>query len=369
MAHTDNAHAFTAIRGVQGGREYYVAMVPLQVIPKIFLFDDADLPPDLRAQRTLNRARVPEIARYLVENPRNYIFSALTASIDGAVQFVPLDGAGPAKAVGRLIVPMTARLLINDGQHRRAAVEEALKERPELGDETLSVIFFADAGLKRSQQMFADLNRHVVRPPQSLAVLYDQRDPLAQLAYRLVARVDVFKHLTELEKTSVPSQANKLFTLSGIYQATKTLLAKSKKQTVTTSEEDLAATFWQEVGRVIPDWRLAADKRVSCVELRRDYVHAHGVTLSALGCAGATLLAQDRKTWKTRLRKLQRVDWSRSASLWEGRALVSGRVSKAHTQVILTTNLLKLRLGLTLSPEEQRIEREFSSRRSSRIAA
>ena len=56
---------------------------------------------------------------------------------------------------GKLTVPMTARFIVNDGQHRRAAIEEALKERPELGDETISVVFFLDVGLRRSQQMFA----------------------------------------------------------------------------------------------------------------------------------------------------------------------------------------------------------------------
>ena len=39
---------------------------------------------------------------------------------------------------------MTSRFIINDGQHRRAAIEEALKERPELGDETIAVVFFLD---------------------------------------------------------------------------------------------------------------------------------------------------------------------------------------------------------------------------------
>ena len=59
-----------------------------------------------------------------------------------------------------LHVPMDARLLINDGQHRRAAVEEAMKDCPELRDDHVPVIFFIDKGLKRSQQMFADLNKH-----------------------------------------------------------------------------------------------------------------------------------------------------------------------------------------------------------------
>jgi DNA sulfur modification protein DndB len=365
----DNTHSFSAIRGTQGGRDYYVAMVPLKVIPKLFLFDDAELPPDLRAQRMLNRTRVPEIARYLIDNPRNYTFSSLTASVDGRVLFEPFGDAGYAGNIGRLLVPMTARFLINDGQHRRAAIEEALKERPELGEETLSVIFFIDAGLKRSQQMFADLNRHVVRPPQSLAVLYDHRDPFAQLVCRLVGRVGVFKNLTEMEKTSVPSQANKLFSLSGIHQATRTLLAWGKKRRITQEQEDLAWEFWQEVGRCIPDWQLAAEKKVSCVELRRDYIHAHGVALLALGCLGSCLLVKEPRTWKATLKPIRKLDWGRSnAESWEGRALVGGRISKAFINVWLTTNLLKQCVGVPLTDAERQVETDFERRRTARTA-
>ena len=47
---------FPAIRGVQAGREYYVSMCPLRVIPKIFLFNEEEVVPELRAQRVLNKA-------------------------------------------------------------------------------------------------------------------------------------------------------------------------------------------------------------------------------------------------------------------------------------------------------------------------
>ena len=126
----DNCHGFAAIRGVQAGREYYVAMLPLKIVAKLLQFDEPDLPAELRAQRSLNRARVPVIARYLIENPREYTLSSLTASVDGKVRFEPLGEAPAAKTVGRLLIPMSARFLINDGQHRRAAIESALRERP-----------------------------------------------------------------------------------------------------------------------------------------------------------------------------------------------------------------------------------------------
>lgn len=362
--HTESfSYSFAALRGVQAGRPYFVTMCPLKLIPKIFLFDEDELPPELRAQRTLNRARVPEIAQYLVENRHEYVFSAITASVDGAVKFQSIDGNGTASNMGQLIIPMTAKFIINDGQHRRAGIEEALKERPELGDETISVVLFLDRKLERSQQMFADLNKHAVRPTKSLGILYDLRDPLSQLARNLISSVAVFKGLTETEKTTISNRSIKLFTLSSIYQGTRALLKKEKHAPVSSPEEALAVDYWNEVAKYVPEWQLARAKKVSAAELRRDYVHAHGIALHALGILGASLIAAEPKEWRERLKALGKIDWARAnATLWEGRAMVGGRVSKAHNNVILTAALLKRVVGIPLSPEEQRVEASFGKR-------
>src|SRR6056297_2180672 len=119
-------YIFPSIRGIQAGREYYVSMCPMRLIPRIFLFDEDELRPELRSQRILNKQRVPEIAAYLTENPNDYTFSALTASIDGEVAFEPVSDDKSGQDIGRLRVPMTAKFVINDGQHRRAAIEAAL---------------------------------------------------------------------------------------------------------------------------------------------------------------------------------------------------------------------------------------------------
>lgn len=357
------SYVFSALRGVQAGREFFVAICPLKLIPKIFLFDEDEIPPELRAQRNLNRARIPEIAQYIVDYPTQYTFSSITASIDGQVRFQPFDPNGPYSDVGQLVVPMTARFLINDGQHRRAGIEEALKERPELGDETISVVFFLDPGLERCQQIFADLNKHAVRPTKSLGILYDLRDPQSQLARKLITSVPVFKGLTETERTTISNRSTKLFTLSSIFQGTRAFLNKPKRAHVTPKEEALAVEFWTEVTKHIPEWQMAQEKKVSPAELRRDFIHAHGIALYALGLLGRNLIATDPKSWKERLKTLSKVDWSRSnTALWEGRAMVGGRVSKAHNNVVLTTATLKHLFKLPLTPEEKRVENHFKKR-------
>jgi len=350
---------FPAIRGVQAGREYYTSMCPLRLIPRIFLFDEEELKPELRAQRILNRSRIPEMARYLVNNPKSYTFSALTASIDGDVVFESLGTDEAEESIGRLRIPMSARFVINDGQHRRAAIEEALHENPELGDETISVVFFIDVGLKRCQQMFADLNRYAIRPTTSLGLLYDHRDEDAQNAKEVIRRVSVFADLTEVERSSISNRSVKLFTLSGIYNATNSLLSGLE---IETSEEkvQLASDFWNEVAKHIPDWQLAKERKISPADLRRDYIHAHTLALAALSRVGNHLLRLNCRGWKAKLKKLRSLDWARSnGELWEGRAMNAGRLSKRTVNVTLTGNLIKEHLGLELNPGEAELEDEF----------
>ena len=349
-------HTFPAVQGLQAGRPFYIAMCPLRLAPRLFVFDGDEVPPEMRAQRTLNRVRVPEIAEYLVTHPDSYVLSALTASVSGPVQFQPLDDTRQS-SLGLLQIPMDASILINDGQHRRAAIEEAIKQRPELGQDNVPVLFFVDEGLKRSQQMFADLNKYAVRPSYSLSTLYDHRDSGSDLARFLAGNCLTFKGLTEMEKSTISNRSTKLFTLSSIKHASRALLQKRPKSLITTEEKLLANEFWEAVGEQIPDWGRARAREISTAELRQEFVHAHGVTLQAMGLAGAALLAAQPKNWRARLKALRSVDWSRSnADLWEGRAMVHGRISKASTSVQLSANHIKQTIGLKLTPEDEALE-------------
>lgn len=356
-------YVFPAIRGVQAGREYYVTMCPLRLIPRLFVFDEEELPPEMRAQRSLNKARVPEIARYMVDNPHSYVFSALTASINAAVQFEPFDSeGGPAERVGTLIVPMSAKFVINDGQHRRAAIQQALTDSPELGDESIAIVMFLDIGLDRCQQMFADLNRYAIRPSRSIGVLYDHRDEMSAITKLLVMRSMFFSDLTDMETSNLAARSRKLFTLSALYHATKALLEGVE---VTSFERrvDAAGKFWRLAAEQFPEWHQVHKREVSAGEIRRDFIHSHGIVLHALGKIGNSLAlaSTDPANWEPALRKLQEIDWRRAnTAMWEGRALLGGKVSKTAANVLLTTAAIRTALALPLPPEEQQAEDAFT---------
>lgn len=355
------SHTFPAVRGVQAGKPCYIAMCPVRLIPKIFVFDEDEVPPELRAQRTLNKSRIPEIASYLIENDFDYTLSSLTASIDGKVNFQPFADTGIGQNIGTLSVPMDAQILINDGQHRRAAIEIAIKEKPELGYDSISIVFFIDEGLTRSQQMFADLNKHAVRPSASISTLYDHRDQMSALARQLVKNVPVFANMTEMEKSSISNRSSKLLTLSSIKNASKALLKKRRHDPVEEIDVKRASEFWSEVANNMPDWLNAKHKKVATSELREHYIHAHGVFLQAMGIIGADLMETYPGNWKDILKKLKHIDWSRTNREWEGRAMVRGRISKARTNVTLTGNLIKRKLAVPLNPVEKSIEQEFEN--------
>ena len=348
---------FPVIRGVQSGREYYVAMWTLRMLRQISIFDERELPPELRAQRILNKSRVPEIARYVLDNPKDYIFSAITASIDSEVVFEPhREGE---TAMGYLRVPMEAKFIINDGQHRRAAILQALEERPELGSETISVVFFLDVGLHRSQQMFADLNRYAIRPSRSLGLLYDHRNSKAKLARLVVMKSAIFKDIVDLEKTSLAPRSRKLFTLSAFYNACADLLEGVETGDLE-KDADQARSFWETVAEHFPLWLQVRDGKLASSEVRDNYIHGHGIALQALGKAGNLLLRAGGGGWRARLKALSKIDWSRkNTRLWEGRAMLGGRISKSSTNIVLTTNLLKRQLGIDLSEEERAIEAAY----------
>nr|WP_280181275.1 DNA sulfur modification protein DndB [Nocardia farcinica] len=367
--HGEFEYVFPAILGVQAGREYFVTMWPLRLIPKLFLFDEEELPPEMRAQRTLNKTRVPEMARYILDNPESYIFSALTASVNADVLFRPYEGPdGQTERVGDLVIPMDARFVINDGQHRRAAIARALEENPDLGDEAIAIVLFADPGLERCQQMFADLNRHAVRPAKSIGVLYDHRDPMSTVAKQAVLQSPLYRDLTEMETSNLSSRSRKLFTLSGFFTANKALL-EGLAENENDKRVQLAAQFWEVVAEKFPAWRQVSNGEVSASEIRRDFIHSHGIVLHALGKIGNALYRETtaRSALSEQLEKLREIDWHRANTAdWEGRATVGGRVSKGSSNVLLTTAFIRRVLNLPLPPDEQRAEDIFNIHRGER---
>jgi DNA sulfur modification protein DndB len=243
-----------AIRGVQAGRPFYIALCPTKFIPRLIPQDSPGTTQDNCFGRAADRSRSQDIARYLAGNPESYVLPAITCLIDGNVHFDEPGEKGHSFGLGTLRVPLNSRILILDGVNRRAGVEMALKLRPELGDEAVPILFYVDSSPKRVEQVLSDIRRNGSRSARSQGILYDRRDETARIARELTTRVEVFADMTETVRSTISNRSLKLFTFSAIYHATEILLSGRQKEPYE-SRLALAVEFWTEVSKLIPDWQ------------------------------------------------------------------------------------------------------------------
>jgi DNA sulfur modification protein DndB len=345
---------FPAMQAAIGQRRYYACVMKLSAIPKMFTFRDwVEFTPEDREQRILNKKRIPDIAKYILDNEEGYLFSSITASYKCEVKFEPVGTEG----LGFLEMEFEeANFVINDGQHRCAAIAQAVKANPALADESISVLLFPYENRERVQQMFSDLNRFVVKTSKSLDILYDKRDILSKVTLDVCERVPAFQSMVDKDAVSLPARSEKMFSLAALYDATEELLA-DKKDSDDASYGDLVATaveYWSAVSRVMPDWAKVKEGRVRPIELRQENISTHSVVLRAIGGLGAELMKKCPSDWKNRLTELMAVNWSKKNREWDNVCMVANSVISNRQARLATKSYLKDKLGLTLSDAEQK---------------
>ena len=358
-----------AIRGRMGGREYYTVSMKLKTVPRFFEFQNYKaLEPEERAQRVLNKLRVPAIRDYLLENPDSYVFSSITASyelppeVDGATLFEPSEIGSD---IGILNLPMEADLLINDGQHRRAGIAAALDEDPSIGEDSISVVLFPFEDNDRAQQMFSDLNRTAKATTKSLNILYDHRDRLSNITMALTTSVDAFRGRVDKEHASLATRSPALITLGSLHDGTKLLLGDVTEETLA-ERHDLAIAFWQTVASAIDPWVEVAAGRSTAPQVRESTISTHAVTLRAIGEAGRVLVDRRPDDWASTIREVfKAIDWSRRNPEWEGVVVSDAEVLNRRQNQRDLAELLRVKLGVA-TPEERlrRLVHELGHNRS-----
>ena len=343
-------YSFPAVKGVQAGKEYYISMVPLKLLSKLFPNEDDVVAPEYRAQRRINEMRIPEIKKYILENRETYVFSALSASIDGKFSFVESEHTN----MGMLLVDMNSIFLINDGQHRKAAIEAAMIEDSSLGEESISIVFFADAGLARSQQMFTDLNKHAVKTSNSISTLYDTRDKLAVVTNNIINKIPFFRKFTDKEKDNLGKNSSNLFTLINIYKANQKIVHGE----CTDEDEEFLYNYWKLVSENIIEWNEVMNRQLTKKDLRENYIVTLAITILALGKLGSFFYDNRNYNINEYLPKLREIDWLRSNPDWKNRVISpKGKVQKQDEAVHLTCNKIKELIGIELSKDEQNREK------------
>ena len=343
-------YRFPVVRGIQAESEYYIAMVPLKMLAKLFPAEDEEfVQPEYRAQRKLNETRIPVISKYILDNRDSYVFSALAASIDGKYKYEP---NGDNSDTGILEVSMDARFLINDGQHRKSAILTALKEDSSLENETISIVFYADQGLKRSQQIFTDLNKNAVKTSNSISELYDSRDMMAVITRNVIWNIDFLNLYTDKEKDILGKFSSSLFTLNTFYTANKTIVGRSQDKDI----ESFLANYWELVVKHMRQWQELQNREITKIDLRENFIATQSIVIQALGRVGNYFYTK-RLDPRQYLMKIENINWSRNAKQWYMRAVgKNGRIITNKKAALLISNVIKKEIGIPLSQEEKNAE-------------
>ena len=250
---------------------------------------------------------------------------------------------------------MESVFLINDGQHRKAAILAAMEEDTTLEKETISIVFFADEGLARSQQMFTDLNKHAVKTSNSLATLYDARDEIAVATKNIIDSIPFFKRYTDKERDILGKNSSNLFTLNMIYKANQKILHSDG---CSFDDADFLLNFWTLVANNITEWQEVLNKTLTKKALRENYIVALAITISAFGKLGRYFYDHRDCEMENHLRQLQKIDWLRSNTAWIGRSIrENGKVQNSEEAISLTCSQIKKEIGIPLSKEERQKEK------------
>lgn len=327
-------YSLPAIRSLQAGQPYFTTAIPFGVLAKLLepsASNDAVEPPD--------RDRTSAISQYIIQNEGTYVLPAVALSTEGNCEFVSLGDSDTGVAAGTLTLPINASFKIHDGHYRLYAIIRTVAEEPLLASETLPVVIFVSGS--RYHRRFGDIKANQRKSARAERIISDPDDAIANVTREVIANVPVFTDAIEMVKTTISNRSRNLYTFSALYQANEILLSAQQGRSPS-DRVKFAITFWQAVQNAMPDWTSDTPR----VDLRKQTVHAHGVTLCAIAMAGAAIVDRYPKTWKRKIAKLKDIDWSRSSTrLWEGKVMLGGRMTKSAASIELTAQVLLSQLG------------------------
>jgi len=372
-----------AMASVQNGKLMFIASVKIGTLAGLLETEDARLSIEQRRQRRPDFSRIPKMAEYLRGDP--WAYSAITVALSGSLEFHPLSpSTGEKTRMGRLRIPRgyKARSVIIDGQHRFLSLRSALglepkfsryelpeEKKKDLADENIGIIFYVFAedseGVRWSQQYFHDLNCLGVATSRSLGIKFDRRHPLNRLTVHIADRAQPFVGRIECERTSCGPSNHNLFTLSAIKNANRHLLGLIDEDTYT-AKFDRALEFWNEVGKVFPEWTELPGHKI-----RDEFIHGYGVALDAIGLAGSAIFEEPSPNIGGRLARLRSLDWNRwlkgkdgklslgpekerlANTFWNGIGMVGSRVQNTSANVRNMSLQLKKTMGFELGDKDE----------------
>jgi len=363
--------------GHLGGVDFFVITLTFGELSRYIEGTDPNLPPKLRENRRARPERYAEIAEYIVSNPDDYRFSAITCTYgkNGTKEpalWEPADPnareGSPGWMLGMLTLDQSDPLIIVDGQHRLGAIQKAIEIDPELRDDSVAVVLFPYIDIKANQQLFSDLNRNAKKTSKSLDVFFNHREALNRVVQTVVEKASIFKDRVDVENISVAKSPINVFTLAGVYQATKPMarvapIAGLVQDELKDDNEDEYVDFlvdaWEFIAEQFPEWGKVARDEMNIAQHRQEYLHWNSGVVSSIGEFVGVAMRQRGADWKDTVRvALTHPDngnWRRDMPQWQGIVVAGQQVLPRSAVRIQLIAYLKLKGNLPLTDGDKRV--------------
>jgi DGQHR domain-containing protein len=329
-----------AIGYQQGDRQMFVtAMSPTDLVRMVRKPEAWD--PVKTAQhgnRPRDKAHLQGIVKYLEEEKHFVLGAAVLYLTTREAEFTPavLNGVSSdqdAAPVGTLAVDIGALFDIGDGQHRIGAYEHIVQNHDEDGDPVMDrlrdsgqpLIIVVEDDPRRRAQDFADLQRNVKAPTQSLGQSMDRRQPINRELNDLFDKIPVLVDRVEYQKDNPGKLSAKLFSFKTVRYASGLLLVGNGYRSPSTMDkavnglfegpsadqarQDLT-DFWTALGE-LTHFSDVVDDSIKAYELRENtYLTSAGVLYSM--AMAVNLLEQDGIPVTEAVKALDTVNFQRT---------------------------------------------------------
>ncbi|WP_309742321.1 DNA sulfur modification protein DndB [Chamaesiphon sp. OTE_20_metabat_361] len=341
-AATSGARLFICHVYEQGNRTHLAFSLSLKLLLEIAKLNSADGKKNKsNAEEMMNRPlmqpHVKEIAKYLV-NTEAYILPPFIFNSDTPIKVFAF-GSGSVK-FGYAVISSDVLLYVTDGQHRLKAIENAVIERPELYNDSVTVLVVQEEDLEQIHQDFADCSKNKPIPP-ALRASFDVSDFLSKITRDLTKQLDIFKGRIDKISTTVGKDVNYIFTMSQLrVGVSEFLFGTSNKNLDSYTVEDLAVykaslekakSFYLEFARNNTTWSLLfqppsqSNNLLNFYNLRQERIDFNSVGFIIISRIGHLILSENNFTEEKNsilIKALANLDYRRTCSLWENSVVI-----------------------------------------------
>jgi DGQHR domain-containing protein len=334
-ASTSGARSFMCHVYQQGGRYHLVFSLPMAQLVELAKLQSAEAKRNKAdAETKINRPLMPqhrnEIAKYLMETD-NYILPPFIFNCDTPIK-VFAYGEGPVLN-GYAIIPNGVDLYVTDGQHRLEAIKKVLPEKPELKNDSVTVLVVQEEDIEQIHQDFADCAKNKPIPPALLAV-FDVSDSLAKLTRQLSKELVIFDGRIDKISRSVGKDKGYMFTMNqlkvGISEFLFGASQKQNKEVIYKSGEykevlERAKAFYTLFAENNNTWQLLMKpaeetQHLDLYFLRQQRIDFTTVGFQVISRIGHYIYFGEDFTPEQRnilVKALASLDYNRDAELWQ----------------------------------------------------